>query len=56
MGTWITDRIYELNYCKYDKTVSDNMGVWVGMIEAVSRRVVSDGSRSKLSTVFFGVN
>ena len=55
LGNWITHRVDEVNCSEYDKHISDNMGLWIGIIGSVARKI-SNGDKVKVKTAFLGLN
>ena len=58
LGNWITHRVDEVMASEYDKDISDNLGLWIGIIGSVSRKLTSDDKQKikHQNPVFLGLN
>ena len=46
IGNWITHRIDEVMSSNYDPDLSNNLGLWTGIIGSVTRRILSDSVKT----------
>ena len=57
MGNWIQHRIDDALWSPYDPSISANLGIWIGAINAVARQAITNCTKANQKRlVYKGLN